>query len=118
MLMADDKARQRSVRTLLQLRADLRELAERDSEQEVTGIAVPALHSVIEEAKTFLEEDDPVVDQIANVISPESVIAGSIRCVDALLVVNMLVSRISKPASPRTVVPKGSIFGDITRRDF
>lgn len=104
-MAADDGGRMRSVRTLLQIRATLREYVERDPEQEVTGMAIPTTHAVVKEARGFIDEDDPVLDEIADVISPETVGSGSVRCADLLLVVDTILPRISKPVGPKTFRP-------------
>jgi hypothetical protein len=69
----------------------LGELVKRDPEQEVTGIALPVFDAVVEAIKDDIGRDNPVVQAVAGIISPETVEAGDpIRAADALLVAKML----------------------------
>lgn len=77
-------------RRMVALISTLRTMSERDPEQEVQGIALPALDAAIEDARAALS-GDPVVDVVAGIISPESIEFGEpIRAVDALLVAEQL----------------------------
>jgi hypothetical protein len=68
---------------------DLQRTADRDPEQEVRGLAVPVLDACL---KAFKEhaKDDPVVSAIVELMSPEVIEEGSVRAVDAVLVVGQL----------------------------
>ncbi len=67
----------------------LERISERDPEQEVTGIAVPVLDALLTACKAFVP-DDPVVRAIDGLITPQAVESGSLRAVDAALVVGQL----------------------------
>ncbi|MEX2556060.1 MAG: hypothetical protein WEB06_10545 [Actinomycetota bacterium] len=77
-------------RTLDALVGRLVLLAEKDPEQEVRGIALPVLDTVIGEAKRLLP-DHPVVLRFADLVSPENIETGEpIRAVDLLLALEAL----------------------------
>ena len=68
----------------------LETMTKRDPEQEVRGIAIPVFDAAIDDIKAALG-DDPVVQAVASIISPETIEAGEpIRAVDALLVAEQL----------------------------
>jgi len=48
----------------------------RDSEQDIRGMALPVLDAVVRAARDFVHLDDPVLDAIEDVISPEAVARG------------------------------------------
>ena len=79
------------------LHAELRRIVDREPEQDVRGLAIPVLDALLGEAKEFLG-DDPIVDRVEDIISPQAVASGdTIRAVDVLLVVRMLLDRIDRP---------------------
>jgi len=87
------KAKQRVTALIV----SLENMVKADAEQEVTGIAVPVLDAAIEEIKGAVA-DDPVVQAVAAIISPETIGAGEpIRAVDALLVARQLDAAIGNP---------------------
>jgi hypothetical protein len=95
-------------RRVVNLIATLEAMVERDPEQEVQGMALPVLDAAIEHIKAALP-DDPVVQAVAGIISPETIEAGEpIRAIDALLVAEQLDAAIG----PR---PPTGLFGP--RRD-
>lgn len=66
--------------------SSLSKLIERDPEQEVQGFAPPVLDAVIESVRVALP-NDPVVEAVRAIISPEQIALGeSVRAADALLV--------------------------------
>lgn len=68
----------------------LTDLMKRDPEQEVQGIALPVLDAVIEMVRAVLP-DNPIVDAVRGVISPEQIASGEpVRAADALLVAKQL----------------------------
>jgi hypothetical protein len=68
----------------------LESLTKRDPEQEVQGIALPVLGAVFEAVRTALP-DDPVVEAVRDIVSPEQVASGEpVRAADALLVAKQL----------------------------
>src|SRR6058998_1688884 len=80
------------------LRTALSKIVERDPEQEVKGMAVPVLDTVLREARHVLPPENAVLAQIQDIISPENVEAGEpIRAVDMLLVVNAIYSALAGP---------------------
>lgn len=84
------------------LESTLRQLVERDPEQEVQGMALPVLDAVISEVRGLLP-DSGVVQAAREVISPESVEAGEpVRAADALVVAAALREALPRPA-PRTI---------------
>ncbi|RDI21707.1 hypothetical protein [Lentzea flaviverrucosa] len=65
-------------------------LVEKDPEQEVTGFALPVFDAVVEAVRAALP-NDPVVEAVRGVISPEQIELGEpIRAADALLVAEQL----------------------------
>ena len=68
----------------------LETLTKRDPEQEVQGFALPVLDAVIETVRTVLP-DNPVVEAVRGILSPEQIASGEpIRAADALLVAKQL----------------------------
>lgn len=88
----NDQEHHRILRTLEGLRDELADLVEKDPEQDVRGIAIPAIDAVIDEAKTFID-DDPVVDRVQDVMAAE-VFEGYVRAQDVLIVVRILLDRV------------------------
>jgi len=76
---------------------DLARIAESDTEQEVTGIAVPVLDALLDACTGFVA-DDPVVKAIDGLITPDSVESGVLRAVDAALVVHQLAAALGPRA--------------------
>ncbi len=75
---------------ILALVETLEVLTKRDPEQEVQGIALPVLDAVIESVRAT-RPDDPVVEAVRGVISPEQILLGEpVRAADALLVAKQL----------------------------
>ncbi len=69
----------------------VREMAARDPEQEVEGLAVPVLDAVVSAAREHVLLDDPVLDVLPDLISPFTIGEGKlIRAVDAQLVLAQL----------------------------
>lgn len=92
------KRKNRAIHTLDRLKMTLDNVVARDPEQEVQGIAVNALDAVVSDARSFVDEGDPVLDQVVELISAEVIEEGTpIRCVDALLVVDTLLGRLGMP---------------------
>jgi hypothetical protein len=68
----------------------LETLTSRDPEQEVQGMAVPVLDAVVEVVRR-VRPDDPVVEAVRGIISPEQIQEGApVRAADALLVARQL----------------------------
>jgi hypothetical protein len=77
-------------RQIVSLVQTLETLTKRDSEQEVQGIALPVLDAVIESVRSVLP-DDPIVEAVRGILSPEQIASGeAIRAADALLVAKQL----------------------------
>lgn len=75
-------------RILAELQASLRAIVDRDSEQEVRGLAVPVVDAAFGYVKEVLG-DDPVVSAIGGVISVEALASAEpLRASDVLLVVD------------------------------
>lgn len=69
-----------------------------EAEQDVRGMAVPVVDAVISEAKDFLDDTDPVVSQIEDVLSADAFASDEgVRAVDLLVVVTILMERIGHP---------------------
>jgi hypothetical protein len=69
----------------------LASVAGKDPEQHVEGMALPVLDAVVRGAREFIHLDDPVLDSIEDVISPEAVQRGEpIRALDAQIVLYQL----------------------------
>jgi hypothetical protein len=98
-----DQARQRA----WMLFRSLEKVAERDPEQEVRGMAVPVLDACLEAFKQHVP-DDPVVQAIRAVLSPEAVADGeSVRAVDAALVAGQLAAALGPEHVVVTAVSRG-----------
>jgi hypothetical protein len=75
-----------------QLYTDLSRIAERDPEQEVRGIALPVLDACIATLRQVVP-DDPVISQMPDAYSAESIAAGEpVRAVDALVVLGQIIA--------------------------
>ncbi len=86
------------------LQGVLKQMHDRDPEQEVTGMAVPVLDACVAAIKGHLSPDDPVLASIRDVISSESVLTGEpVRAADALLVVTALKARLGPEPPPMPV---------------
>ncbi|MEX1126906.1 MAG: hypothetical protein WD895_07000 [Acidimicrobiia bacterium] len=72
----------------------------REPDLDVSGIAIPTIDSVLNEARSFLG-DDPVVATMRDVISPEA-FEDYNRASDLLLVVTILRERVGMPEAFRT----------------
>jgi hypothetical protein len=87
-----DDARER----LNNLYYNLGSIISKDQEQEIQGIAIPVIEAVIEEAKKLVPHD-PVVKVIDEWLTPALMGGqGSIRAVDAFLVVGQLLKALPK----------------------
>lgn len=95
---------------------NLQQIAERDPEQEVQGMAVPVLEACLQ---TFRDQvpDDPILTAIRDVVSPESVAEGQpARVVDAQLVAGQLAEALGREqgdAGPVGVGPTGPNIMDM-----
>jgi hypothetical protein len=68
----------------------LENIAKQDPEREVQGMALPVVAACLDAFKAHAS-DDPVVQAIRDVVSPEAVAAGEpVRAVDAVVVVGQL----------------------------
>lgn len=77
-------------RKIKALVASLETLTKRDPEQEVQGFALPVLDAVIESVRAA-RPNDPVVEAVRGIISPEQIALGEpVRAADALLVAQQL----------------------------
>lgn len=84
---------------LWNLKAQLSEITRTDPEQEVRGIAVPALDAVVVGVRELLK-DDVIASRVCDVISTEAFAEGEpIRAIDALLVVTTLLGALPQPRS-------------------
>jgi hypothetical protein len=84
--------------TLKGLKTELKQMTKVAPEQDVRGMAIPVLDAVLEEAKGFLDANDPVVVRVESVLSAESFGAEEgVRAVDLLVVVTILLDRIGHP---------------------
>jgi hypothetical protein len=78
---------------LRQLHDDLKNLVDRDPEQEVTGVALPLIDAVVAEARRRLPPESTLQHQVIELISLETIEEGNaIRAADALLVVGQLLA--------------------------
>jgi hypothetical protein len=89
------------------LRDRLREITGRDPEQEVRGIALPVVDSVLYEARKHIKSDDPVVEAISGLVTAETIAEGEpIRAVDALLVADQLLEALNTAAGISRETPR------------
>jgi len=87
-------------RILVTLQRDLQKITERDPEQEVRGLAIPAVDAAISAVRNAIP-DNAVVARIEDVISPEAIDTGEpIRAVDVLLVVTILLAAMPARRDP------------------
>lgn len=105
--MTRDEARKRA----WMLFRSLEQVAQRDPEQEVRGMAVPVLDACLQAFKEHVP-DDPIVRAIREVLSPEAVADGEpVRAVDAALVAGQLAAAlgpektVAMPRSARVSSP-------------
>lgn len=73
------------------LRATVREMASRDPEQEVRGMAIPVLDAIINASRGLIPDEDVVARVVRDIIDPDAVATGDlveVRAIDALLVVD------------------------------
>ena len=76
---------------------DLKQIVERDPEQEVQGIALPVLDACLSAIRS-VAADDPVLSTVQDVISAETIANGDpVRAVDALVVVGQVIAVIGSP---------------------
>jgi hypothetical protein len=72
---------------VISLHQQVASIAGKDSEQDIRGMALPVMDAVVRAARQFVHLDDPILDSIEDVISPEAVQRGEpIRATDAQLV--------------------------------
>jgi len=83
--MTIDEAR----RQLATLQQNLYNLSSRDPDQEVRGIAVPVLATIIDEVKNAIGPS-PLVASIGDVITEQIISGDAVRAADALHVVSAL----------------------------
>jgi hypothetical protein len=73
------------------LRGTLKQISATDPEQEVRGIAIPVVDAVLTGAGELLPKDDPVIDAVRGLITPETIAEREpIRAVDAWIVADQL----------------------------
>lgn len=82
----------------------LEQIANRDGEQEVAGVAVPVLDALLTACRTYVA-DDPVAQAVDGLMTPEAVEDRQLRAIDAALVVHQLALALGperKMPSPRS----------------
>jgi hypothetical protein len=80
-----------AIRRVRSLRSDLRDATQRDLEREIQGPAIQEVDAVLSAARPLIPDGDPVLDRLADVVSPESVEAGEpVRAFDLLIVVDQV----------------------------
>lgn len=80
-------------------------LTNRDPDQEVSGIAVPVLDAVLDAIKDDIGRDNPVVQSVAGIISPEMIESGEpLRAADALLCAKALDAEIGHRPRPGPMI--------------
>jgi hypothetical protein len=91
-------------RILRALKATLDGITAKDPEQEVQGIALPAVDAALSAIRGLLP-NSPVLSQIDDLISPAMIEGGeTVRAVDVLLVVNIMFAALPREASPGPAV--------------
>jgi hypothetical protein len=82
----------------LQLHEDLKEIAAKDPDQEVRGLAVPVIDAVVTACAPFLDEGDPVIEKIRQLFSVEALETGEpLRAVDAQIAAGQLYQALPSP---------------------
>ena len=110
---------------LSQARAQLRELQsvlerihQKDPEQEVRGIAIPVLDSIIEAVRRHLP-DNEVTQAISGVFSVETISDGEpVRAVDALMVVTALKTALGDSVPMPVAIPRDPRWPSLMTMDF
>lgn len=91
-------------RRVKSLRRSMRDLVQRDPEQEVQGIAIPVLSASLEAIKEARPED-PVVQSLVELFSADYIGSGeSVRAADVLVVVDQLDAALGEPPPPTVEV--------------
>lgn len=95
----------------------LREIAKKDQEQDVMGIAVPILDMVVSAAREHVLPGDPVLDRLPELFSSDmsDPWGDSIRAVDALIAVEQLQLALDRaiaaaPSEPLQFIPEPGPF--------
>jgi len=86
---SDDGYPYEAKRRVVALIETLGPLVERDSEQEICGVAVPVLEATLDVLRDALP-DDPVVAAVVGAYDHEIATGESVRAVDALLVARQI----------------------------
>lgn len=91
-------------RILNNLRDTLQKVTSRDPEQEVRGVALRPLDAALAAVRELIP-DDPILTQVSDVISVESIEEGEpLRAVDVLVVVDILLGALPQRRMPRAAV--------------
>lgn len=85
---------------LTALQGTLLQITQQDMEQEVMGISLPVLDTVLAEVRALIPSD-PVLQSVQDVITPQLVEGGQVRAVDMLLVVSQMIEALPPPPAPR-----------------
>lgn len=87
----EDVDRADTIRRIRSLRSDLRDATQRDLEGKIQGRAIQDVDAVLGAARSLIPDGDPVLDRLAEVVSPESVeTGGPVRAFDLLVVVDQV----------------------------
>jgi hypothetical protein len=95
-------------RILRSLKQTLKEITAKDPEQEVRGLAIPALDAALSAIRDLIP-DNPIASRVQDIISPEAIQEGEpIRAVDVLVVVDLLLNSLPRPEQERPNVLRGT----------
>jgi hypothetical protein len=79
-----------AIRRVRSLRSDLRDATQRDLEREIQGPAIQEVDAVLGAARPLIRDGDPVLDRLAEVVSPGVEAGESVRAFDVLIVVDQV----------------------------
>jgi hypothetical protein len=94
------------------------ELAAKDPEQEVQGIALPVIDAVLAKVRS-LAGDDPVVEAFADIVSPDRIAMNEpVRAADLAVAISALIPLLPNAtiSSPARVRLDSGLRGGPTRR--
>jgi hypothetical protein len=87
-------------RLLTTLRTDLVAMVAQDPEQEVRGLAVPAVDAALSAVRPLIANTN-VMAKVADVISPDTIEQGEpVRAIDLRVVVNLMLAELPPPPPP------------------
>jgi hypothetical protein len=95
-----------AMKRLRSLRYRLSQMSSGDQEQEVQGMGLQVSDAVLNAAREWVPQGDPVIDRIQEVISVENIESGEpVRAVDLLIVVDQTMDALSNVKAQKAHQP-------------